>query len=389
MNDPGTVRVRAAVDRWFGAAIVASLLVAAVGGVVAYGAYVDPGTHQEQRVVDEWGVNASFTHGAVVTEAANGTPFQPGETVRDREVYFRGVMPVLAGEFAFATRGTTEPVNLTIDRQLVVRDVERAVGDGEPTVYWQETRRLGTNRTTHRPDSRTTVPFRVNVSRTVAEAENASDRLDSPGQVRAELLVTVQATRRTDDAEPRRLLYSLTIDPDAGIYRVAADPGAETFAETETVAVRNEPGAAQRVGGPLALAAGLLGVVGLGLARWRGVLALTGAEREWVAYRDDRTDFDEWITTVRLPEEARDLPVARAETLADLVDLAIDTDSAVMETPGGDAYHVIHDGYRYTFEAPADPRDGAPLSLDDATASDDGTVPTTDGGGESTEQSGE
>lgn len=99
----------------------------------------------------------------------------------------------------------------------------------------------------------------------------------------------------------------------------------------------------------------LLGPVGLAYVRYDGRLALTEAEREWLAYRDDRTDFDDWISTIRLPEEARDLPVAEADTLADLVDFATDTDNAVLESADGERSHVVHDGYRYTFEAPPDP----------------------------------
>jgi len=388
----GALGLRSALNAWYGVVIVALLATAVVGGVLVHGAYVDPGTHQEQRVVDEWSANGSFTHQSVVRNVSFEAPFEPGTTVRNRAVYFQRVMPVLTGEFVFTTRGADTPVDLTVDRRLVVESVEEtAVGsEEESTVYWRETRNLGIDRTVHQPDGTTTVPFSVNVMRTFEEANNVSKQLDSPGQVRSEILVTVVATRQTADAQTRRVTFSLPITSDSGIYRVDGSPTTEPFPETTTVTVENEPSALGRVGGPLLIAVGLLGALGLAFARYRGAVSLSEDEREWFAYRGDRADFDEWISTVRLPAEARDLPVAKAETLADLVDVAIDTDSAVLESPDGDAYHVVHDGYRYTFEAPTKPsRDDPLLAEGSDTSSDDEAVAIANGGEDPPGDSGE
>lgn len=383
MAGGGQLRVRALLERWFGIAVVTLLVVGAVGAILTYGAYVEPGTHQEERVVDEWGVDGSFSHRAVVTGPANGTPFEAGAVVRNRSVYFRRIMPVLEGEFALATPGADRPVDLTVDRRLVVRSIDVATGTQEPTVYWRETVDLGRNATTNEPGTTATVPFRVNVNRTVLEARNVSERLRSPGRIEAEIVVSVLATRRTDDAVTERIRFTLPVRPEEGIYHVESGARTETFSETRLVAVRNEPGPLRRVGGPVLLVVGLVGATGLLLARWRDAIALSEAEREWLAYRDDRTDFDQWISTVRLPQEARTLPVAEAETLADLVDFAIDADAPVIESPNGKAYHVVHDGYRYTFEAPPEPvpgsaqlaEEGPAGSESDATGDEEATTP--------------
>mgnify|MGYP000465866056 CR=1 FL=1 len=385
MSEGGSLRVQALLDRWFVAAIVGCLAVATIGGVLVHGAYIDPGTHQEQREVDEWRANGSFTHHSVVRNVSFDTPFEPGTTVRDRDIYFQRVMPVLTGEFVFATTGTENPVNLTVDRRLVVESVEETSFDSseESTVFWQETQTLGINRTVHQPDSVTTVPFDVNVTRTFEEANNVSDRLDSPGETRSEILVTVVATRQSDDATPRRLTFSLPITSDSGIYRVAGTPRTEPFTETTTVTVQNEPSTLGQVGGPLLAAVGVLGALGLAGARYRGALSLTEQEREWLAYRDDRTDFDEWISTVRLPDDVENLPVAEAETLADLVDVAIDSDNPVLESAAGEEYYVVHDGYRYAFEAPPKPeRDDLHSPDTSDSSSDDEPAVTANGGGD-------
>jgi len=376
MAKGGALRTRALLDEWFTIAVLGLLVVAGVGGVLTHGAYVDPGTHQEQRVTDEWSVNGSFSHHSTVRNASFDTAFDPGTTVRDRSVYFQRIMPVLAGNFTFGSPGAEAPINLTIDRRLVVESVGDASGDtGSSTVYWRETRTLGIDRTVHQPDDATQVPFRVNVTRTLQEANNVSAQLQSPGEIRTKILVTAEVMRQTESAQMRRFTFSLPITPESGIYRVESSPTAETFTETKTITVENEPTAIQRYGGPLVSLLGLLGVLGLAFARYRGTIALSESEWERLDYRGDRAEFDEWISTVRLPDEAEDLPVAEAETLADLVDVAIDSDNPVLENPDGEAYHVVHEGYRYTFEAPPKRAGEDPLSFDESpTASDDGSL---------------
>lgn len=384
------LRVREALDQWLGVAVVALLVVAGVGGVVTHGAYVDPGMRTEQRVVDEWSTSGSFDHEATVTEAARGTPFEPGQVVQNRGAYFTRIMPVLTGRFVFQSPGAENPVNLTVDSRLVVRSVGGDAGEDGATVYWERTRRFGTTQTVHEPGERTVVPFQFNVTRTVQNAENVSERLNSPGDIQVRVLVTAVATRQTPEAETRQLEYNLTIQDQGGVYSVQSEPRSETYTERETFTVETEPSTLEEVGGPLLVALGLLGAAGLGVGRWKRVFALSDDERDWLDYRDDRVEFDEWISTVRLPGEARDRPVAEAETLADLVDVAIDTDSAVLETPGGDAYYVVHDGYLYRYDAPAEPEADEPRLLGDAsTSSDEDAVATANGGDEADDQSGE
>ena len=155
------MRFRSVIDRWFASIVVGCLLIAAVGAVAAHGAYVDPGTHQEQRSVDEWRASGSFSHGATVAGPAEGTPFEAGATVRNRTVYFQRIMPVLSGNLTFRTPGADAPVNLTVDRRLVVESASGGGLDEEPTVYWRDERRLGANRTTKPADEPAVVPVAV------------------------------------------------------------------------------------------------------------------------------------------------------------------------------------------------------------------------------------
>ncbi|MFB6140275.1 MAG: DUF5305 domain-containing protein [Halosimplex sp.] len=368
------LRIRAVLDGRLGTLFACCLVVVAAGAVVTYSSRVKPGTHREQRVVDEWALNGSFSHASTVTRAVD-TPFETGAVVRNRSVYFQRVMPVLNGNVIVRTPGSGAPVDVVIERRLVVESVAPTADGEAPLVYWRDTRSLGRNRTVAEPDRPARIPFELNVTRALSEARNASERLGSPGEIRIRLVAAIEATRRVDGARTRHHTYAMSITPDQGTYRVEGSPSTERFTETESVTVPNRPGAVREVGGPLLLFVGLAGLVALVAARWWGAIPLSDTERSWLEYRTHRAEFDEWITTIRLPDEAETLPTAHAETLADLVDFAIDTDSAVVEEPDGGIYHVVHDGYRYTYEATPNLASETSVLASDAEPATDGDAP--------------
>jgi hypothetical protein len=347
------LRVRRVLDRRFVVVVALLFVLVAMGGWVAYDAHVTPETTTVERTTETGQITGAFTHGATVTAGANGSGFEQGARVENRTVYFAAVMPVLDGGLTLSYDGQA-PAQVRVERTVEVRSAASDSGE-ETTVYWNRTLSQTSRTTTLGSGDRARVPFRFNVSQVGSDAENVSDRLRSPGQV--QMLVTVDATvrRQVEDATPRSVSFNLTVLPEGGLYRVESTQQVETFERTETATRQVEPGALRTLGGPGLALFGFVTVAGLVVARYRGVLGPSEGEAAWLDYRDDRTDFDEWITTVRLPDEARDLPVAEAASLADLVDFAIDTDNAVMETPGGRSFHVVHDGFRYTFRAPSVP----------------------------------
>jgi hypothetical protein len=259
-------------------------------------------------------------------------------------------MPVLDGSFVVTYEGRSR-ARVSVDRRVEVQGV--GTSGESSTVYWNRTLSRRTTTGTVGSGGGVRVPFAVDVSRAADDARNVSERLGSPGQVR--LLVVADVAVERAGGSTRELSADLTIQPGTGLYRVESSRASATFDRTETVTRRVRPGALRSFGGPLLALVCLADVAGLVYARRAGALGLSDRERAWLDYRDDRDEFDDWITAVRLPAEARDLPVAEAETLADLVDFAIDTDSAVLESPGDRTFHVVHGGYRYTYTAPAPP----------------------------------
>jgi hypothetical protein len=126
-----------------------------------------------------------------------------------------------------------------------------------------------------------------------------------------------------------------------------------TERRSETVVV--PPGPLERFGGPVALLVGLVGLAGFGMGRYREAFEVSDREREYLSYRSDRSEFDEWITEVRPPTDRIDDATVHVETtsLAGLVDLAIDTDRRVLETEDGGRYLVLDDDVVYSYRPPS------------------------------------
>jgi hypothetical protein len=376
MTGEGALRVRALLDRQFEVVVLALVVLAGVGGFLAYDAYAQPNTSVQTNEVTVWAADGSFTHGATVTENESRLAgvFEPGQRVANRSVYYTSLMPELSGEFGFQYAAESGEVDATIRQTLVIRSVGQT-RDGEQVEYWRQTESLGSENATLGPGERIGVPYTVSVSTVQGRADRISDQLDDPGQTQVSVNVTVALTGTAGgEAVDRTVQYALPLSTEGRTYRVdAMTGGASPATRTERTTVVADPGALSAYGGPVLLLLSLAGLAGLVYVRSTGRLVLTDAERAWLAYRDDRSDFDDWISTVRLPNEARDLPVAEAATLADLVDFAIDTDEAVLAAPDDRQYHVVHDGYRYTFEAPPEP-ESAPLLRTDRSSAETPTA---------------
>jgi len=342
-----------------GAEIAALLVVLAlIGGWITYTTHVDPGTTTEERVVSSWSRTAGFEHGATVR---NPNPvFEEGQRLSNRSVYFTRVAPVLDGNYTLEYAATDgERLNATVRLGLVVQGVTDD-GDNE-AVLWRTATTLEEGTTSDlRPDETLRVPFSIDVPEVRNRTDEITSTFGTVGETEAFVLADVRLERAgadgTGGADGRTFQQELTVVPEQDVYRVT-DNGMsrERFETTETVRVEREYGLPRAAGGPLVLLVTTSGLLVLGVGYRRGAFELTEQEREWLTYRADRAEFDEWIHTVQLPSEANDLPRARADSLAALVDFAIDVDGGVVEPPEEDVFYVVHDGYLYSYTAPLPP----------------------------------
>lgn len=337
--------------------VLALAVLGLIGGAVTHATYVDPGTRTEHRQVSSWESAGEFFHRATVQNGSG--PFPAGAILHNRSVYYRRVTPVLNGSFAYryaATDGGDLTANATLS--LVLRSAEED-RRGNETVYWRVERSLGTaSAESLAPGERLAVPFSTNATAVLDRADAIEKLLGgTPGRPELALVgrVNLTGTRNGRPVEASRV-YRVPIRSRQGIYQVT-DPGAvtESGERTREVAVPAAYGPLRGIGGPLLLGASVAGLVGLLAARRTGRVAVPEPERDWLAYRADRAEFDDWITTGRVADRSARGVSVETDSLEGLIDAAADTDGRVVEDGAGDRFVVFGDGVRYVYEPPPPP----------------------------------
>lgn len=348
--------VRYALDRRFLAAVLVAVALVVVGGYVTYDAHVEGGdTVAGELTTGTWTVGGEFDHAATVERGTE--VFAPGDRLENRPLYFTTVAPRLNGTYTLTHDNTDgESATASIELSLVVQSVEEI--DQVEVTHWRTSESLATLEAVEIPDGdEESATVGVNVSAVIeriqsVQADLGSDQGDAEALIVADTTVegSVAGETFTDTRTDR-----IEIDPGAAVYRVSTDvQDRERYEVTGRVTRTVEPPVLLLYGGPLLLLVGVLGATGLGVARWRDWLAVTERERACREFRTDRDDFDDWISAAGIPETG-DRTVVRAETLEDLVDIAIDSDRRVLEEE--DRYAVLVGDVMYTYTAPkpADP----------------------------------
>lgn len=370
--DGGEPRIRATVADNYALVLACLVLLGAAGGYLTYTTILEPGTTTESREVASWESRGEFAHQATVV---NGTQaLEEGAVLRNRSIYFQSVTPQLDGRFGYsyaASDGGNLDANTTVSLrfQSVEPDPE-----GNETVYWEYHRLIAQSSTQSlSPGERVTVPFSVDVADSFTEARQVDESFGgTPGELQTVVVVQTELSG-TRNGQPVAVTrsYRLPMQPDGSLYRVE-DPGVvtESGRQTERVRVPVEYGPIRTAAGPLLLLLSLGATGTLVYARRKGRLGVTDRERQWLAYRSTREEFDDWITTARVPDATDDPNVVSVETLSGLVDLAIDTDNRVLEDPDRGACLVLASDCWYRYEIPPEPVEGDSPTVADAQTGD-------------------
>ncbi|MEF8785572.1 MAG: DUF5305 domain-containing protein [Haloarculaceae archaeon] len=373
-DTPRWVRLRTLLDESFTAIVVVALVVALAGGYLTMGAYGETETRTEVHQTTVWESSGSFTHSAAVVN--DTAVYDEGDRLHNRSSYFRELTPRLDGAFVY-TYTARDGGNLTSSAttRLVFRSVED-VEDGATTEYWRLDSPLANRTATLSPGERLRVPFSVNVS----AAEQRLDEVDAqfggtPGtkELYLETELTLSGTRNGDPVDRTRT-YQLPITPTDSVYEVGADgPVVHSGNQSQQVTEPVQPGPLRSYGGPLLLVLGLATTICCVGGRYTGMLSVSDTEREWVAYRDARNEFDDWISSVRIPETEVPDSTVEVESLEDLVDIAIDTDGRVLEVTDRDTFFLFGEHRTYVYTPPSP---GGALSLGTSSVTDDALADT-------------
>ena len=350
-------RARLFVASNFALVVAGCLLLAAAGGYVAYQTHTAPDTTTEQREVTTWTAEDDFEHAAVVRRDTRA--FDAGAVLRNRSTYFSAVAPVLNGSYVVTHGGDAEPATVETDLRLVVSAVS---GGDEGQVLWDVTEPLATERTESlSPGEQFRVPYRVNVTEQSVLAERVREELGSTrGQTEVLLVAetTVETTAAGQAVSDERTAR-LSVVPTTDAYSVTRElEQAASDPITEPVTVPVEPDPLAAYGSLVALVVGLLGAAAVGWADHTGRLDVSPETRAALDRQRERDSFDEWISVGRVPPVSDDRSVVTIDSLAGLVDVAIDSERRVVEDADSGVFVVLDGETRYEFQ-PTAPQNSA------------------------------
>jgi hypothetical protein len=358
------VRLWSALDDRFGLLLGAVLVLVLAGSYLTITAYAQTHTDLRTEQTSSWESSASFDHSATIVTDTD--VYTRGETLRNRSSYFREITPRLDGSFRY-TYTATEGGDLTANASVVL--ILRSVTEGDTgnsTEYWRLESTLA-NRSVPKlsPGESVEIPFSTNVSAAALRLDAVDQQVGgTPGQ--EELLVEARfrlsGTRNGQRVDERKR-YRLPVSLSNNVYTIR-DPGTVTATggQTEQVAVAVPPSPLRAYGGPALLVVGLVAAVGLWTARRGGYIAVSERKREWLDYRNARSEYDEWITIVRLQPADRPETTIDVDSLEGLVNVAIDTDNRVLEDPERDTFVVFEENRTYSYDPPAVPDDSGLLA---------------------------
>lgn len=342
------LRGREFLDENFYLALGVAVVLVLLGGWLVFTTTVSPGTVTETRQVTTWEATGEYDHEAEVQEP--NRVFPTGTVLRERSVYYTRITPELRGGFRFGYGATDGELEVDVETTLVVH----AVGD-EGEEFWRIERPLDSTSTSLSPGETATTEFGVNVSAVLQEIAAVESELGaSPGQTRVEVqsLVRAQGTAAGEPVSHRRR-YAMTVDPGEATYTTEGDEArTDSGQRVEEVTRPRSYGLGRQLLGPLLLVGGLAGVGGLVVGRRREYFEISEVERVRKDFAVRREEFDDWISRGTIPEAARDRPEIRIEDLEDIVDVAIDSETRVIEDVDDERYYALADGFCYTYEPP-------------------------------------
>jgi len=304
-----------------------ALSIAIVGGLslaaVAVSLALAPPTEviAEEVVVQEYGFDTE-TRALVTVE---NPLYAQGTLLRDRPEYFLSYSPELSVlVHARTPPDTTVELRETVQLRVIGRDGERT--------FYDRTEVLSEHRHTTR-DGGHTHETDIDMRGLTDQLRSLGDASEGVGTFEVELIVTLAYSTEVYDGQ---ITDRTPLVIDEPVYYLIDPPAAsqqESLTVTRTTLQSPDP---------LLYYGSMIGALGLLLALfpiWR-IRATASPARLRVAITRDR--HSEWISAGEFPTTGQHEYI-RTETLADLIDIAIDSDRRVIHDTNLDIYGVIDD----------------------------------------------
>ena len=340
MDSLTALRLRAILDSNAWIVILALVVLIGLGGVGVWNGYLASTTTLQEGEEPIGDVTAGFEHSATVE---NGSiVHEDGEVLRNQPRYFNALTPEANVSFGVEYTGDMPvTVNLTLVQTLQTEVDDTPLITQSQELYTESTRLDNPSQVT---ESVMVEPGAIIIRFAEIEEAVQGDVGDQRAWIRAHVEIDGPDTVEEE--------VDLMIDARNEYYSFEeSDTIHHEFTETTRVAVEEEPGLLQRVGGPLGILLGITGIAVLAVARYKGMISLSEAEREYLTYRDDLAEYDEYIVQIEREEE-RPLDGDHLQSLSKLVTLAKARGSIVLEEASSGRCFVEDDGQRYVFVPP-------------------------------------
>ncbi|KAB1193247.1 hypothetical protein GJR96_07225 [Haloferax sp. MBLA0076] len=283
--------------------------------------FFTPTTQTVSEEVNVQTIESSVGTSAVVT--GNSTLYEQGETLENRSAYFVPVTPNLS----FHAETDVPPgQDVTVSQRLTMNVVGVR---GDQPFYQSEEVLLDERRSVS--DGSVAATRSINVSAMRKDIQTKRAETDGVGRFRVSLELNV--TYQTDSYEGSLSTSAPFVISGQAYYLDGAVADSQTHSETVQREVQRPSDPAEYGG---------LALVGLVLFGLCGVIVRTEAvsDPEELRTRISHSRHDEWISRGEFPTESEKQYISIL-TLADLVDVAIDTNRRVIYDPDIEVYAVI------------------------------------------------
>lgn len=284
--------------------------------------YANPPTTTVTDHLNEQTIESTLHTSAVVTEESS--LYRQGTRLQDQHIYFTSATP----NATLTVRTTATPDN-SVRLSHKIELVTQATNDG--TVFWERSRVLEDQTATASDGS-------LNSSTTI-EINDLKQQLDPIANEigpDSSLQISVRVTTSYETDEHAGTLT------DTAALRLSSDSYSVaplTLGTTESTETTRQVPLPSRSGFDYPFRGGL-GIVAVLFAGYIGVYQHRLPDRDVLAEQVQRLRYSEWISTGTIPPGIDGQPV-RIGSLADLVEIAIDTNKPVVLDEQQDVFAVI------------------------------------------------
>lgn len=291
--------------------------------------------------------SSEFEHGATV----EGEPpvFENGSQLEDRRVYFPNASPELDGEFLYS-HDVNGDSDLTVETQILVRMEE--FNQNEEEIVWQDTQLVTSEQTELGPDETQEVSFTVDIADRYNQIQEIQAQLGNEWDPRMIVIAETQVSGTVDGQSVEKgETHRLPMEVGELRYRVGEDEASSAGARGPLLSPVGLIMVMRGLGMSL-LVVSIVALAALVIARQQGTLTPPVRDPALTQFDQHRDLYDEWISKGVLPDEYLDKSRIQVPTLEELVNVAYDSDSRVINDVERNAYYVVAGDAVYEFVPP-------------------------------------